>query len=48
MKKVRTGVIGIGCRGVVLLHAMLACEECEVVAVCDLYEDRRQKGANIV
>ncbi|MBQ5926822.1 MAG: Gfo/Idh/MocA family oxidoreductase [Clostridia bacterium] len=48
MEKVRVGVIGIGARGVVLLHAMLACEECEVTAVCEVYDDRLQNGVDIV
>ena len=40
MKQVKVGVIGLGSRGMALLNTMLAIDECEVVAVCDLYEDR--------
>ncbi len=40
MKKVKVGVIGLGSRGMALLNTMLACDECEIVAVCDVYEDR--------
>lgn len=48
MKKVKVGFIGIGSRGHGLLRTLLACEEADVVAVCDLYEDRRKDGADIV
>lgn len=40
MRKIKTGVIGLGGRGWGLLGTILACEEAEVVAVCDVYEDR--------
>ena len=40
-RTVKTGVIGLGSRGAGLLETMLACSECDVVALCDLYEDRR-------
>ncbi|MBQ2737072.1 MAG: Gfo/Idh/MocA family oxidoreductase [Clostridia bacterium] len=40
MKQVKVGVIGLGSRGMALLNTMLAIDECEVVAVCDLYTDR--------
>ena len=41
MKKLRLGVIGLGCRGTSLTKMILNCiEEIEVVAVCDSYEDR--------
>ncbi len=42
MKKVKTAVIGLGIRGRTLLGAALACEEAEIVAVCDKYDDRMQ------
>lgn len=41
-KKVKMGIIGLGQRGYVLLATVLACEEAEVVALCDVYEDRLQ------
>lgn len=44
MEKIRVGIVGLGGRGMALIRSMLACEECEVVAVCDLYEDRRAAG----
>lgn len=38
------GVIGLGHRGLSLLESMMAYPECQVVALSDLYENRRQKG----
>ena len=43
-RKVRMGVIGLGTRGAMLIRTMLACEEAEVVALCDVYEDRVEKN----
>lgn len=42
MKKenVKIGVIGLGIRGRSLIGSLLACEEVEVVAICDFHEDR--------
>lgn len=48
MEKIKVGIVGLGGRGMALIHSMLACEECEIVAVCDLYEDRRAAGAQRV
>mgnify|MGYP002470247812 CR=1 FL=1 len=48
MKKIKVGVIGLGQRGMGLLGAMMACEEADVVAVCDKYKDRREDGAKRV
>ncbi len=48
MKKVRMGVIGLGCRGFMLLETILACPEAEITAVCDVYEDRIEKSAVLV
>ncbi len=48
MKKVKTGVIGLGGRGLGLLRAMLECEETEIVAVCDKYDDRIQKAVDSI
>ncbi len=47
-RTVKTGVIGLGSRGAGLLETMLACSECDVVALCDLYEDRRDAGKKYV
>ncbi len=41
MDKVRVGIVGLGGRGMALIRSILGCEEGEIVAVCDLYEDRR-------
>ncbi len=49
MKKVRFGVIGLGGRGISILQPILLhMEDVEVVAVCDLYDDRTEKVANDV
>ena len=40
MRKVKVGIIGLGCRGMSLLWTLLACEEADIVAVCDVYQDR--------
>lgn len=44
LKKVKMGIIGLGQRGSELLQTILACEEAEVVALCDKYDDRREKA----
>ena len=36
MKKINVGVIGLGSRGLGLLRTMLVCEECNIVALCDV------------
>ena len=48
MKKVKIGIIGLGQRGGILLGTLLACEETEIVALCDLYEDRLSSRAVVV
>ena len=48
-EKLKIGVIGLGGRGYGLMTSvMLPRPEIEVLAVCDLYEDRRQKAAETV
>ncbi|MGI5856199.1 MAG: Gfo/Idh/MocA family protein [Candidatus Merdivicinus sp.] len=48
-EKLNIGVIGLGGRGYGLLDSvMLPREEINVLAVCDLYEDRRQRAADTV
>ncbi len=42
------GVIGLGCRGHMLVETILACEESEIVALCDLYEDRIEDAVKVV
>lgn len=46
--KINMGVIGLGQRGAMLIRTMLACEECEIVAVCDVYEDRVADSQKVV
>ncbi len=48
MKKVKLGVIGIGVRGEIHLECISFCDEAEVVAVCDAYEDRVEKAVSLV
>lgn len=45
---VNIGVIGISGRGSGMLKELLDCEGVRVPAVCDKYEDRARKGAEIV
>ncbi|PYI50557.1 Gfo/Idh/MocA family protein [Paenibacillus flagellatus] len=45
---VKLGVIGLGGRGRGLLETLLAMDDIEVPAVCDLYEDRLQLGLGLV
>ena len=40
MRKIKTGVIGVGNRGQGLLDTILSIKEAEVVAVSDIYEER--------
>lgn len=48
-EKLKIGVIGLGGRGYSLMTSvMLPRPEIDVVAVCDLYEDRRLKAAETV
>ena len=46
--KIRTGIIGLGQRGSTLLTTILACDEAEVVALCDVYADRVDSAAEKV
>jgi predicted dehydrogenase len=46
--KVRIGVIGLGGRGQGLLRTLLEMDDVEVPAVCELYDDRRQIGVDMV
>ena len=47
--KIKIGVVGLGGRGYGLLkYVMLTMDDVEVVAVCDLYEDRTERGAQAV
>lgn len=44
MDKIKVGVVGTGERGQSLIKTMCACEEAEIVAVCDVYGDRTQQA----
>lgn len=48
MKKLKIGVIGFGQRGSGLTRTLLACEEAEIVAVCDAYQDRMERAQKVV
>lgn len=50
MKKanVKVGVIGLGIRGRSLVKSMLACPEADIVAICDLYEERIEKTKEMI
>lgn len=49
MDKIKVGCIGMGQRGVVMIKTVLSMfENVDVAAVCDNYEDRAKKGAEIV
>ena len=48
MKKINVGVVGLGSRGQGLLRTMLVCDECEIVALCDIYSDRMEEAQNTV
>ena len=40
MEKVRSGLIGFGCRAYGMNEILLGFDDVEIVAVCDKYEDR--------
>ncbi|GBG07513.1 glycosyl hydrolase family 109 [Paenibacillus agaridevorans] len=47
--KVKIGLIGLGGRGMGLLEIIIMkMKDVEVVAVCDLHEDRRERAADII
>ncbi len=48
MKNLKVGVIGLGGRGIGNLRTILNCEETDVVAVCDVYQDRCEQARDIV
>lgn len=48
MKDIRIGFIGLGGRGYGLLELAVLPQKEQVAAVCDVYEDRVQKGAELV
>ena len=48
MKDIKVGFIGLGGRGQGLLGCVVLPQGEQVVAVCDSYEDRARRGAEIV
>ena len=44
MKTINVGIIGLGPRGLGLMRTALVCDECNVVALCDVYGDRMEKA----
>ena len=48
MNNIKIGYIGLGCRGKDLLENIVLAQKEQVVAVCDVYEDRAQEGAKVV
>ena len=49
MKQIKVGCIGLGKRGTNMLKTILnMCKNVDVVAVCDLYEDRASDAATLV
>ena len=47
MNRVKTAVIGLGCRGSLLASIIADMEEAVIVCVCDLYEDRQADAASM-
>ena len=43
----KAGVIGLGCRGISQLKVLCGMADVEIAAVCDVYEDRVQKGMEL-
>ncbi len=48
MKKMRVGVVGLGCRGIGHVRTILGFKDVVITAVCDLYADRCVNAAKIV
>lgn len=48
MNRVKTAVIGLGCRGSLLASIVADMEEAVIVRVCDLYEDRQAEAASMI
>ena len=48
MKKIRVGIVGLGQRGTSLIKTIISTGDADIVAVCDVYEDRVEKGINKV
>lgn len=48
MNSVKAGIVGLGGRGIGLLKQIVKMKDVDILAVCDLYEDRTKEGAEIV
>ena len=47
-RKIGLGVIGLGCRGMGQMNLLLSMEDVDIVALCDVYEDRIQNAQDCV
>ena len=48
MHSIKAGIVGLGGRGIGLLKQLVKMKDVDILAVCDLYDDRVQQGVNIV
>ena len=48
MKKLKLGIVGLGQRGRDLTKTVLCCDAVEIVALCEVYEDRLKKIGDLV
>ena len=48
MKKIRFGIIGLGKRGSSLIKTIISCGEVDIVALCDVYQDRVDDAIKVV
>lgn len=48
MKSIKAGIVGLGGRGIGLLKQLVKMKDVDILAVCDLYDDRTQEGAKLV
>ncbi|KPK50230.1 MAG: hypothetical protein AMK72_02700 [Planctomycetes bacterium SM23_25] len=46
--RITMGCIGVGGRGTGVMRAFMGCEELQVVAVCDVQQDRRERARQLV
>ena len=48
MHSIKAGIVGLGGRGIGLLKQLVKMKDVDILAVCDLYDDRVQQGVDIV
>ena len=48
MKTLKVGFVGLGQRGSMMINAFLANPQVDIIAVCDVYEDRVERANGIV